>query len=255
MVTHQIKNSYKNNYNAIIYTDNDFGAHFHKNYELIYNLSGSITVNINEDSHQLEEGELLLISPYTIHSFSVKHGSQIWIGVFAEDYIKSFAKKHNRLQYSKFRCDKKIEEFLKEYLFYPGQPELHILKGCLYIMCNECLKNASTAIKTANSDFKGAVIDFVADNMFDDLTLAKAAAALGYEYHYFSTLFNRCFGMSFKDFVNILKFEYADELLSDTDKTIAQIAGECGFQSIRNFNRVFKKLSGKTPGEYRKEIL
>lgn len=57
--------------------------------------------------------------------------------------------------------------------------------------------------------------------------------------------------MSFKKFINALRFEYACELLPREDVSITEICGKCGFGSLRNFNRVFKALSGMTPNEYR----
>ncbi len=122
------------------------------------------------------------------------------------------------------------------------------------MVCSECLKNATADTTKAEVDFKRRVIDFISENISDEITLLKAAQTLGYEYHYFSALFHSCFRMNFKEFVNIFRYAYATEMLSDKTKNISYIAVECGFQSIRSFNRVFKKLSGKTPGEYRKSI-
>lgn len=255
MIMHQVQNSYSNyNYNTYIYSNICLSAHFHKNYELIYVLKGDAEVYMNSIPYRLETGEMLLVSPYTVHSFSVSSSSRIWVGVFAEDYISGFAKKNSSLQYSKFRCSEKVDDFLKEHLVFQGQPSLNMAKGCLYIMCNECIENASVVNSGADTDFKGKVIAFISKNLSDEISLAKASRSLGYEYHYFSNLFHQYFEMNFKEFVNIFRIEYANEWLRDTTKDIAYVAAECGFQSIRNFNRVFKKFNGKTPSEYRKGL-
>lgn len=251
MIEHQVFNSY-DNYNAYIYVGKNWATHFHKNYELIYIIAGKITVYLNGIPNELESGELILVSPFTIHSFDVDKNSRVWVGVFTENYIQSFAKKNRHLQYSKFCCDNMIDKFLNEYLFYTGTPTHHMGKACLYMVCDECLKKATVIDTKSAIDFKGRVIEYVSENLASELTLLSAAQALGYEYHYFSALFHRSFGLNFKEFVNIFRYEYASEMLLEKSKDISYIAGECGFQSIRNFNRVFKKLSGKTPSDYRK---
>ncbi len=253
MIQHQTKNSRGNyNYNAFVYTDISYSAHFHKNYELIYVEKGAFSLFVNGKSDILKQGEMILISPYAIHSFSVDDQSKIWVGVFSEDFILSFSKTNSQISYSKFKCCREIEAFLKEHLFFQGQPELYITKSCLYMVCSECLKHACAIDMKSTDEFRNRVIEFISENISEDITLSKAAAELGYEYHYFSALFHRCFKMHFKEFINMFRFEYACEMLLHTEKDIAFLAVECGFQSIRNFNRIFKKLSGHTPTEYRK---
>lgn len=253
MIEHQLHNSY-DTYNAFLYRDFEYQAHFHKNYELIYVIEGEMTVYRDNQMINLQKGEMILLSPFTIHSFLVDAASLVWIGVFSENYILSFAKKNNRLQYSKYSCDKTVEEFLKKHLFYQGTPDIYMGKACLYMVCSECVKNALVEASNPEFDFKQQVIDFIYANLFDDITLKKVSQALGYEYHYFSSLFHESFSMNFKEFINIFRYEYACEMLLDKTKDISYIACECGFQSIRSFNRIFKKLSGKTPSEYRKSV-
>ena len=58
--------------------------------------------------------------------------------------------------------------------------------------------------------------------------------------------------MNFTDYVNHYRIQLAREYLSETDKNITEIADLCGFDTIRNFNRIFKKECEMTPGEYRR---
>jgi len=196
MLEHQLHNSY-DTYNAFIYTDTTYHSHFHKNYELIYIVSGAMTVQVNNSAVQLFEGEMILISPFSVHSFVADTKTRIWVGVFAEDYVTSFAKKNNRLQYSKFRCEKPIEDFLNQYLFYQGTPDLHMGKACLYMVCGECLKHATVETANPELDFKQQVIEYICSNLSDEITLQKVSLALGYEYHYFSRILNRGYHINF----------------------------------------------------------
>lgn len=60
--------------------------------------------------------------------------------------------------------------------------------------------------------------------------------------------------MNFKEFINMCRFEAACEIISDPTKNLTEIAFQSGFGSVRSFNRIFKKMSGKSPGEYRLTI-
>lgn len=256
LIIHQVGNSTGNyNYNAYFYTDIRYIQHFHKNFELIYVCEGDLELIINSEKLTLSQNELIILEPYSVHSFYVNDVSKIWVAVFSEDYIHDFAKKNRDIRFSKFKCEKTIEDFLKGKLFYEGKPDLYTAKSCLYLICGECLKNAYPQKINLSSDFKGRVIEYISANLNDEISLVSAAKALDYEYHYFSSLFHKCFGVNFKQFINLFRFELACDLLNENEKDISEIAGICGFQSIRNFNRVFKSLSGYTPSEYKKQII
>ena len=76
--------------------------------------------------------------------------------------------------------------------------------------------------------------------------------SLVYNYSYLSSFFHKHFQMNFTDYVNHYRIQLAREYLSETDKNITEIADLCGFDTIRNFNRIFKKECEMTPGEYRR---
>ncbi len=253
LIEHQITNSYGNyNNNAFIYQNCGYHPHFHGNYELIYAMRGNIEISINGVFDTLYRGEMILVSPYTVHSLNAVGEATMWVGVFSQDFISVFAEKNKNISYSKFRCDKDVEDLLKRHLFTEKRPELFLHISCLYLVCNECIKNAHSTDSRGDNNFRYKVIDHISENISVELSMRKIAELLGYEYHYFSSLFNSCFGMNFKAFVNLFRFEKACRLLSDKRCDITNVCSECGFGSIRNFNRVFKSFGGVTPGEYRK---
>lgn len=253
MIIHQITNSYQNfNYNAFIYRNLTYNKHFHGNYELIYVTEGRIHITSGKTDTFLSQGELLLISPYTIHSFEIDKSSEAWIAVFSDDFISSFAQINKTVEYSKFRPEAEKEAFLKKNLFFAGKPEHYTLIACLYLVCNECIKNAVPYDKGRDGIFIYKIIEYVSENFNANITLEDIANKLGYEKHYFSSLFHKCFSMNFLSFVNIFKIEAACRLLTDKKLDITYISAAGGFGSIRNFNRVFKQILGMTPGEYQK---
>ena len=250
---HQIHNSMGNfNYNAYIYTNVFWDFHFHENYELVYALEGDVRVTTNGISHLLHKGELILISPNTIHSLSADNAST-WVGVFSEEYVGVFAKDRRQVLYSKFSLPKESEDFLKKELFFTGKPSKYMACACLYTVCDACTKGAEAISLGQSSSFIGTVTKYISENLSKDFDMNDLCDVLGYEYHYFSTLFNSTFHMRFKSFVAMYRIGRACALLSDKEKCITEVCDECGFGSIRNFNRVFKKSIGKTPSEYREE--
>ena len=253
MISHQISNSYRNHYDVRIWKNASVGSHFHGNYEIIYCFEGTPQIIANGITQDLSPGELVLIPPYTVHSLLIQN-AKIWVCVFAADYITSFERRHQYALYSKFRCDDSIADFLRDHLFRLEAPERYLHIACLYLVCNECVKNATPLCTNQNYMFMYDVIEYISQNIQQELSMQALADAMNYEYHYFSALFNKCFSINFKSFVNMFRFEKACSLLLKDDLNSTQIAEACGFGSVRNFNRVFKDLSGQTPNEYKKQL-
>ena len=248
---HQPHNSKGNfNFNAFRYTSAGYQDHFHRNFELIYIMEGAVPVRLGQEEYLLEKGEMLFIPPWESHSFAVDAKSCAWVGVFSKDYISKFAHREEGRQFLPFRCEPATEQFLKEHLFR-GEPPLYLLIACFNLICDQMIRFATPRETKEESTLRNQILLFIGNHYTEPISLARAAEELGYEYHYFSQLFNRCFGMNFRAFINIYRFDLACEMLSETDQEIIEIAMESGFQSLRNFNRIFKSLSGSTPQEYR----
>ncbi len=87
----------------------------------------------------------------------------------------------------------------------------------------------------------------------DNLGLAGLADVAGLSASYLSTLFKQNTGMNLSDSINRVRIDHAKEKLKSKDQmTIHEIAVACGFFSDATFMRVFKKLEGITPGEFRR---
>ena len=255
MILHQIGNSQSNyHYNAYIYQNCYWEPHFHKSFELIYVIDGTARISVNGVRETLNAEELILLCPYTVHSLHVEN-SQVWVGVFSEDFVSAYAEKNKQTQYTKFRCDPEAMEILNNHLFVPGTPDRFLCISCLYWVCHICSKKADLYSSSQNNTFISDVISYVSQNISKGISLKDIATAMNYEYHYFSTQFNQAFSLNFKSFINLLRIENACAMLVDNKNTITNVCESCGFGSIRNFNRVFKAVCGCTPQEYRKNRL
>ena len=203
---------------------------------------------------ELCEHELLLLSPNAVHSFVIKEGSRVWIGVFSPDHIEAFFKKYRSVQFGKFSCDEETEKILVSKLFLGVKPERYLRIAYLYLVCDACAKGAEYLNTHNEQKFMNAVIKYISENLENDISMSGLAEALGYEYHYLSGLFNQCFSVNFKRFLNLYKVEKACALLGEEDCNIMSVYSACGFESMRNFNRVFKEITGYTPSEYKRNL-
>ena len=95
------------------------------------------------------------------------------------------------------------------------------------------------------------IVDYIRTNISKNLKIGEIADAFGYSSKYLSHLFTEVSGMSLKQFIMNAKVETASFFLTDSDRTISEIAGELGFSDVHNFSRAFKKVTGLSPSTYR----
>jgi AraC-like DNA-binding protein len=92
---------------------------------------------------------------------------------------------------------------------------------------------------------------FIDQHSAEELSLGMVAKAVSSNANYLSERFKQVTGVNFVKYVARTRFEKACRLLHDGDLKISDIAFAAGFQSLSQFNRVFKRLSGKSPTQYR----
>jgi AraC-like DNA-binding protein len=92
---------------------------------------------------------------------------------------------------------------------------------------------------------------FIEQHSGEELSLSKVAKAVNMSANHVSEKFKQVTGVNFVDYVARARFEKACERLLNSNRRISEIAFAVGFQSLSQFNRVFKKLSGKSPSAFR----
>jgi two-component system response regulator YesN len=92
---------------------------------------------------------------------------------------------------------------------------------------------------------------FIEEHWGEELSLRRVAKAVNIHPNYLSEKFKQVTGMNFVEYVARTRFKEACRLLDDGDLRISDIAFAVGFQSLSQFNRVFKKLAGRSPTQYR----
>jgi AraC-like DNA-binding protein len=91
------------------------------------------------------------------------------------------------------------------------------------------------------------------DNFHKSISLAEVSKLAGMTDVSFSRFFKTRTGINFVDSLTEIRLGHASRMLIDTTHSIAEIAYNCGFNNISNFNRVFKKRKGCSPKKFRQE--
>jgi AraC-like DNA-binding protein len=92
---------------------------------------------------------------------------------------------------------------------------------------------------------------FIHEHSDEELSLIQVANTVGISANHLSEKFKQVTGVNFVRYIARSRYEKACALLHDFDLRVSEIAFATGFQSLSQFNRVFKKLSGKSPTQYR----
>ena len=99
------------------------------------------------------------------------------------------------------------------------------------------------------------IMHFITTNYQRKITQEEIASKIGMTTSAFCRYFKEKTGKGFIFFVNEMRIGYACKLLIENHLSISQICFECGFNNISNFNRMFKRQTGYTPGEYQQQFL
>lgn len=97
------------------------------------------------------------------------------------------------------------------------------------------------------------VKNYIQDHYNEDIYIKTLADLIDVEEQWLSALFKNKTGNTVIDYVNQVRLGQVTRRLINTEDPIAQIANECGFLNLANFNRHFKRLKGTTPVAFRRE--
>lgn len=98
------------------------------------------------------------------------------------------------------------------------------------------------------------VLDYIGDNLSEDLSLSQLSAVAGMSPHYFSEMFRNSMGKTIHSYVVNQRIESAKDRLRDPELNIIDVGMDVGFQNPSHFARVFKKMVGIAPSVYQTEV-
>lgn len=158
----------------------------------------------------------------------------------------------------------KTKEQLKELLFNTAEEEgvakLISLLQIIDILCttNEYVLLASAGYvntyQTKDNDRIDKVFKYLFVNFSNEIKLEDIATLACMNKQAFCRFFKARTQKTVVEFINEIRVAHAIKLMSKEDASISSIAYKCGYNSISNFNKFFKNVTGKTPSSYRKNM-
>jgi len=127
---------------------------------------------------------------------------------------------------------------------------LKIFAQHLSILSNQIVVQNENAEPPAITKAKA----YIQEHQGEDLRLGEVAKAVNMSSFYFCKVFRRATGINFTDYLALVRIEKSKNLLLNPNLRISEIAFEVGFQSLTHFNRVFRKLVGQSPTDYRSHL-
>jgi AraC-like DNA-binding protein/mannose-6-phosphate isomerase-like protein (cupin superfamily) len=112
----------------------------------------------------------------------------------------------------------------------------------------------SPEINIAESERMGMVAAYIQENINKPIYLGDVAKHIGISEVTFSHYFRSRTGKTFPTYLNELRISRVCRMLAETDETVSQIAWSCGFDSMANFLKHFKRIHGCTPKQYRQRV-
>ncbi|OPJ56181.1 AraC family transcriptional regulator [Clostridium oryzae] len=251
--------------------NNNFLAHYHIDVEMVYVCEGSILIGVNKETKVLNKGEMAIFSSTDIHYYdSENRSSSIVVLIFRPDIVGCPAGWPENANFASAFIDSSImnkldnsvkmklrsifyeisEEFRSERPFFE-----QYIKGKIIELSSLCLRHFPTCNKTLTDKPKKIpdipkiqyIIDYIEKNYNSDLDLKTISNIANLSPYYFSRLFKKFTGLTFKKYLTIIRIDKAQKLIKSTPKSMLDISMDCGYNCVRTFNRDFKKVKGYAP--------
>lgn len=252
----------------------DYPIHWHTALEIIMPLSNSYTVVIDGEAHLMEEGDIWITAPGTLHALKAPASGERIILLFDYSMIcnvkgmdsllhtfhpyrliskKEFPELNNRLSFY-------IEEVRKEY-----ESPTSFTEASIYALMIRFFIAMGRHFFDAGSKFPGInvnkqheyvekflmICNYISDHCTENLSINELANLAGYSKFHFSRLFKQFTNMSCYEYLIQKRIAYAEQLLIQPDLSITEVAMQSGFNSLSTFNRTFKEEKGCTPSAYK----
>jgi AraC-like DNA-binding protein/mannose-6-phosphate isomerase-like protein (cupin superfamily) len=253
----------------------EFKWHYHPEFELTLILKGNGMRLVGDSYLPFQAGDLVLVGsgiPHTWESDTNSHETVEAIVIqFSEDFIANY------MNSEVFYKIKKLLQTSVRGLFFSYQLSTDIEKQLMTIATEKGVKQITALLNVLNDLTFGnyeplasafyspknskenetrinTVFNYIKQNEASTILLEQAAASIHLTTGAFCKFFKRMTGKTFSDYVNEIRIDNSCTLITQTDKTIAQIAIESGFENQTYFNRVFLKKKNCTPKQFRMQL-
>lgn len=249
--------------------------HVHDEMEVIYLLSGSISVLVMDDDITLFSGDILFINRLAAHHFySISPDAEYILFQFKPHvsynskkidikYLKPFYHTNSFTYHVSSSTDESNPDFsecirqIYEHSSSGFAFELMLQSLLIKLLFLFYKKNIFSNNEKELSDRAKAIKriaklqEYIEAHYASELTVSFACEFVGLDYHYFSRVFKQETGKTFVEYVNMIRILHAQQMLSKTNYPVIYVAQSVGFPNITYFNRIFKNHCGLTPRQYR----
>ena len=225
----------------------------HQFIEVFVLLEGELEITVGDKVEIMKAGQCAIIFSYQTHKYYSKMQNKARIILFSPAIMPDFYKTVRGMVADKcvFTPEESTLYFLKNRIFDSENISIYDIKGCLYFLLVDFLKQRTLTPSSKKALLPDSIMTYIIEHLNEDITLEILAKKLGYTPQYLSGIINNIFDMNFSKVVACVRVDKARRLLRETDKTRAEICYECGFGSERSFHRQFKEITTNTPEEYR----
>ncbi|MBQ8174608.1 MAG: AraC family transcriptional regulator [Clostridia bacterium] len=242
--------------------------HTHDFFHYLYILKGQGEIHIGNETHIIHPNEIYLIPPNTVHGFynssetSKLLCAEIKFDVHAPEYRRTVLELPNVLSVKNTPISRILMDIYKETRVKDHMSEtisvllMQELFAYLLRAATGGMEDAKPAPKqetTKSGDDLSRVLDYIFENVQNNITLQDLANICCLEKTYFLKKFKTLTGYTPMAYVRKEKIKKAKELLIYSDMNITQISEAVGFESIHHFSNVFSKATGMSPNKFKKE--
>lgn len=259
------------------YLKESFGyCHFHPEFELVLNLKSNGTRIIGDSVELFDNYDMTFISgniPHCFNYYKQEDRTPDNIGIVLHFRHSAFGetllKQHEMHEVNELLAEsgrgisfstedaKKAEKYFIEMVNNTGIEKMISLFNIFKIMHRSekkvylCSENYRESYDKCGNKKMNDIFSFINKNFFRSISLEDISKIAEMNPSACSRFFKQNSGFGFVEYVNQVRKNKACYLLLETDYHVNEIAEECGFASISNFNKQFRKAEGISPGEYR----
>ncbi len=245
-------------------------AHFHEEIELVYVVSGTVSVTTESGTQVLHANDICFFMPGEIHSFVSNEANQLYIfKLFAKNYVEPLDFTLIRLTENVVRMDSPLHNALLsdiQTIAYEAAQKKAGYEFSIRAASNHILMLVARHIPYLQIDighkkelatklvFFKAVNDFIEEKYNEPISLEEISNYCNLSKYYFAHHFKKVTSMSFMEYLTTYRLRKSLDMLILSSDSITSIAAKCGFSNTRSFNRMFKKQFAMTPTEYKKNF-
>ena len=228
-------------------------SHWHMEHELIACREGSAQVMLDDTMFNITQQQCIFCHSGCVHYISASPDSVLLVCLFDEkmyDPITSPFALENPVFEDRYGILPKLSEIRHELqnqpIFFECRTEAMIGEILVDVFRGEPLRKAQWQFSDVITRYK-QLLNHI-DLEYEHITYRNAVQFMNMSDAYFSRYFKRQAGMTFSQYLNVVRIEKAVQLLdSAPTMKITDVMLRCGFNTIRSFNRVFREVTGFTP--------